>query len=674
MAQEKYALLISTGQTTMDDQFTHSEYWYDMFFLYRTLIDLGFTHDHIFVLYGNGADFNSVHPFYNSTTVYPADAPITDFAVSAANVDNIFNWLSTGSPAHGVPQLHDNDYLFYWWMGHGNATNCDDYSAGIATTGESVTDDNFNTYFGRLPACIIKNQYVMTCFSGGLVNELEGLHSMIHTSSECTTLSFSDMYDVPHAELSYHAACALRQQTPTGAVVASDTDGDGTIDIEETNTYAHTHTLASVSQIGDYRNISPLITPENLQPASLVINAGIYSRDYEEDDGTEPSNNGVYHIWYHGPDLWNRLIADGLTDNEDPEFGQTNHVYGRIHNLGCTTLDGITVDFSWCLSSAWSNMASWNPIGTVTVSGLTSNESRVITTPWSTVPSPGDYCLHTVLNVAGDLANASGESCMDNNKVQVNVTVVDNAWGWKAIYPFVIENGLSEDVVVDLFIDKLNMLSAESKVVVEIPGGLKFGNLEGGNMILSRTGTSVNISKEKTVVRQIPLKANEKKLAFLTITTPNMNMRKGMATVKISEVIKEKEMGGIIFNARSASENVVMAKLNKDLGNLFNMLSKKFKVNSGNTITTHLSKFDNTKLTNLTFTSSMKKIVEMERGTLTDMSKLMAAKEFEQYKMAIDQTVSGMEKQDLSLVRESQERLIFSTIPLFMREIKNSGF
>ncbi|MGD0338783.1 MAG: hypothetical protein ABSB78_08320 [Bacteroidota bacterium] len=674
-AQQKYALLISAGETTLDDTFYHSEFWYDMFFLYRTLIDLGFSHDNIIVLYGNGTDFNSAHPFYNAAAVYPAVPHITDLAVNAANVDNIFNWLSTGDVAHGIPQLQSGDYLFYWWMGHGGGCACGDYYAYISTTGESVTDDQFKIYFERLPACLIKTDYVMTCRSGGLIDDLEGLHTMIHTATECCVDAHSAMYDVPHGELSYAAACALRQQTPTGAAVASDADGNGVITIAEANTYTHANTVLSVSQIGDYRNISPLIVPVNALPASGVINSGIYSRDYTEDNGVVPSDISHY-VWYHGPDLWNRLIADGITVHLDPEFGQTNYVYGRIHNIGCTTLDSVSVAFSWCLQSAWANMASWNSIGTVMVSGLLSNESRVIYTPWNSVPAPGMYCLHTVLDVTGDMANADGRAYMDNNKVQVNVTVVDNVWGWTVVYPFLIENGLDKETGVDIIIDKLNKLALTSKIRIEIPPDVKFGKVEGAEVQQSQTATILNLTNKtkRAVVRQVPLKPGEKKMAFMVITTPKTNAKRERVSVKLSENLNEKEMGGIIFNAQGADQKLVLNKSMKRINNLFRMLKKEFKIKSADSIITLSGKNLEKEVDLRSISVSMKKIADLESGTLTEMSKLMAQKELSKYKSAIVETAKSAEKSDLSLIRESQDRLIYSTIPLFLKNKKISGF
>ena len=58
----KYAILICGGVTDTDDEILNSEYWYDLFLAYEDLIlKEGFTHDNIYVCYGDGASFNSNH-------------------------------------------------------------------------------------------------------------------------------------------------------------------------------------------------------------------------------------------------------------------------------------------------------------------------------------------------------------------------------------------------------------------------------------------------------------------------------------------------------------------------------------------------------------------------------------------------------------------------------------
>ena len=111
-AQQKYALLISAGLTTIDDNNYHSEYWYDLFLMYRMLIEDGFTHNNIFVLYGNGNDFASAHANYQPGTFFPGVDQITDYPNSKTDVDNIFNWLISSALfnlAYRINNIHSRN-------------------------------------------------------------------------------------------------------------------------------------------------------------------------------------------------------------------------------------------------------------------------------------------------------------------------------------------------------------------------------------------------------------------------------------------------------------------------------------------------------------------------------------------------------------------------------------
>lgn len=675
-AQQKYAVLISTGQTNLDDQFYHSEYWYDLFLMYRMLIEDGFTHNNIFVLYGNGNDFNSNHANYQTATVFPGIGQITDFPNSKADVANIFTWLANGSVAQGVPQIQSGDFLFYWWMGHGDTEAgmpaCE-YEALIETTGEHVRDDEFDAYFSQLPTCLIKTIFVMTCHSGGLIDDLEGLHTMIHTAVECHLNAASGVYDVPHADFSYYVANSFREQEPDGTPVASDVDGDGLVSVEETNSYTHVNTTSSNTQIGDFRNIAPLIYIANAQPDVDVPNQGIYSRDYAEDNGTEPSEY-MSHIWYEGPDLWVRYANDGQTIHQNPEFGQTNYVYARVHNISCNTLNA-NATLSWCLQSAWANPASWNPIDTLPINNFESSESKEISASWTTVPAPGKYCLHTVLDAPGDPANADGRAYMDNNKVQINIDVEDNVPGWARRFHWLIENGLKELARVDLVIEKLESLGLldPPKLALEIPRDLKFNRLVGGKIRESADGRIIEISPKtrRAVLQGIVLKPNEKKEAVLLVATPK-RMRLGESVaVKVSEQIKGREMGGIIFNVRAASQKQVMSTLFRRIGNFSKMLDKKFKVSMAREISrlcwevNRDCRLDDPK----NLRQAMTKVTGLESKIIEDMSKLMSKEEFSKFEKALHRSRMAVEEENIALFVESQEEMIFSTQALFLRNI-----
>src|SRR4030042_953409 len=112
--QQKYAILVSAEPTpTVDDLDYHSEFWYDLFLMYRMLTECGFTHDRIYVLFADGNDFASGHSDFQTGTFFPGMAQITDYPNHKTDVENIFAWLVNGNAAEGIPQIQDNDFFFY---------------------------------------------------------------------------------------------------------------------------------------------------------------------------------------------------------------------------------------------------------------------------------------------------------------------------------------------------------------------------------------------------------------------------------------------------------------------------------------------------------------------------------------------------------------------------------
>lgn len=672
-AQQKYALLISTGQVNSDDTAFHSEYWYDLFLMYRMLIEHGFTHNNIFVLYGNGNDFASTHADYQVATSFPGVGQITDFAVSRADVNNIFNWLATGNAAQGVPQIQDDDFLFYWWMGHGRTQlgmpDCD-YEALIEATGEWVQDTDFAAWFALLPGCQIKALYVMTCHSGGLIDDIEGLNRMIHTAAPCDRGANSSVYDVWHADFSYHVASAFREQDMAGTAVASDTNTDGLVSCDETNDYAHTNTTTSTTQIGDYRNIAPLLLIANAQPGAGVPNQGVYSRDYEMDNGTEPSDY-MSHVWYHGPDLWVRKVQDGGTENQDPEFGSTNYVYSRIHNMGCGNMD-VDVELSWCEVTAWSNPASWNVFASFTEAGLTENESRVVNRPWNTVPVPGTYCLHTVLNAAGDVANADGRSYMDNNKVQINVTVVNLTWDWARKIRWNIENGLKDLATVDLILERQKLLP-NAVIELLIPPQINVKRVFGAKARKTTQGLVVTIppGSIRTVLQGIRLKGGAKHQAVMTIRMPKEAKAGTIMQVKVSETVKGREMGGVVFNLKTVSRSKFMWRAFREAGVFFNALAKQFDISGSEKMA---AIFEQASMGicagNEQFAaSSLKRFNLLTPGIVKGLSGKMKREDVKHFDWNMKHAGKALGGGDWEAFTNHLESAMIATKPLFMKQV-----
>lgn len=245
---QKYGVLISTNKVIADNSAIHSEWWYDLILQYKMLKENGFKDDKIYVLYGDGTDFNTGIPAYNSTTQF--GRAITDMAVNKANVQSVFNTLKG--------KVTKKDYLYVWWMGHGGGSGpgqCD-LSMSISNTGEYVSDTELAGYIDGITNYNKRSVAVMTCHSGGIVGNMSaaGNKTVIETSSTCAQNS----YDAPgtcdgvlHAEFNYTQPNSLRLENPCGTAVASDYDGNGYVSLSEVHQYNTAIMTTSTPQAGD---------------------------------------------------------------------------------------------------------------------------------------------------------------------------------------------------------------------------------------------------------------------------------------------------------------------------------------------------------------------------------------------------------------------------------------
>lgn len=250
---QKYAVLISTNEVTADDTAIHSEWWYDLILQYKILRENGFKDDKIYVLYGNGTDFATAHAAYNSTTQF--GHTITNMAVNKANIQSIFNTLKG--------KITNKDYLYVWWMGHGGGSgpgSCN-LSMSISNTGETVTDTELSTYINNVSNYKKRSVAVMTCHSGGMVDNMNtvGNKTATLTSSTCAQNS----YDAPstcdgilHAEFNYTLPNALRLKNPCGTAVGSDYDSNGYVSLSESHQYNTATMTSSTPQMGDPDSIA----------------------------------------------------------------------------------------------------------------------------------------------------------------------------------------------------------------------------------------------------------------------------------------------------------------------------------------------------------------------------------------------------------------------------------
>jgi hypothetical protein len=234
-----YAVMISAGRATADNAMYNSEFWYDMLLQYMTLLDEGYSHEDIIVLYGFGNDFPSENPNYK------VPYRVSDAAVNRENIKATFGELSE--------IMTEDDFLYVWWMGHGGVSSGKLYMY-IQTTGEIVWDYEFAEWVGEISEYDVRSFSFMTCHSGGILDDLAGRRSVVMSSSTLAQSSYSDwLCDTCHAEFHYYETEAFHWETPfalCGAVDA-DLDWNGWVSFLEAFLHAEKNMLYSDPQISN---------------------------------------------------------------------------------------------------------------------------------------------------------------------------------------------------------------------------------------------------------------------------------------------------------------------------------------------------------------------------------------------------------------------------------------
>ncbi|OGW23971.1 MAG: hypothetical protein A2X59_13485 [Nitrospirae bacterium GWC2_42_7] len=260
---QKYAVLISTNEVTMDDVSYHSEWWYDLILQYKMLTENGFKDDKIYVLYGNGTDFSTIYPDYDSTVQF--GHAIADMAVNKTNIQNVFNTVNGA--------IKSSDHLYVWWMGHGGGSgpgSCN-LSMSISNTGEFVSDTEFTGYINSVLNYKKRSLAVMTCHAGGMIDNLNiaGNKTVTLTSSTCPQSSYSissTCNSRPQAEFNYTMPNALRLKNPCGTAVSSDYNSNGYVSLSETHQYNSATMTTSTPQSGDPDSISATTQLKMVEP------------------------------------------------------------------------------------------------------------------------------------------------------------------------------------------------------------------------------------------------------------------------------------------------------------------------------------------------------------------------------------------------------------------------
>jgi len=582
-AGDKYAVIVVAEHVPADPTPVVLGFWNGAVLTYDMLRENGFQPDHIIVLYGQGesvADYTPTESFISA--VMPrdsryADEQMSDRLATGSEIQRVFQCLAEGSTevegngCDSIPKLSEHDFLFVFWTGHGRSP-VDNVRFEIGTSPGYISSQDLKgwmnnmrlsrrvflfttcraagitSYFGSLgtntvvmPACIVDEE-------GG------GSHSVIaHLLQVPPTGATVRQFD-----WTYWVAYALSDVRPPGISDVPDPDYDenSLVSIEEADRWAKAQQPnPTPPDITDKDTMAPCIFIRTDRPGEGVQ---LFSRDHENDGSTVPSNT---EPWYHGPDLWVRHNADGVPVHENPRYDSENFVYARVHNIGCSGLDDVKANLSWSYPSGWMDQSSWNPIGASAPVRVAKGTS--VTLPpvqWGDVPVPGSYCLHLKLEAPGDMPNTHGEAFLDNNKVQVNVSVMGVAADEPAMAFFFVENRADGTRAVDLEFD-LSRVPEGARIEVEFPPTARFRGIFGGSV--RRTGdgwtvlelgpqakAGIPVSTTRLArVTGLRMAGRSRIRALLSISVPHGPQPRRPVELVFEEVVDGETKGGIRFVA-----------------------------------------------------------------------------------------------------------------------------
>jgi len=562
---QRYAVLIS-GDIAENG---FPEFFFDVVLMRDMLITNGFAAGNIFVLYGDGADYNSAT--YPAARYRPNPA-ITTLSATAANVRAIFSDLANGT--NGRPRLINDDLLFVWTFDHGSQTpitpNSNTLISALCLRDVDMRADDFAGAIDVVPHAF-RVICMQQCRSGGFIPYLASDRTVILTAVQADRDAFPTDNTAeretiagriyPHGEFNYYLLAAFNGQDLLGNAVNADTNNNGFVTIREV--FDHIANHESESGTPQYDDGT-----RHLGERLHLAFADLFMRDNLDDQGVEPSPNGgisaspdINHFRNELLDAQATLLGSGAMANgtlfETIEIGQPNYIYVRVRNRGYSSSNA-TVDLYWTFPSTLPTPASWKSLGSIALPQI-APDTVACAGPliWSEgIPAQGHYCFVGVLRNAQDPApDLAAVTTVDqfydlirlNNNVVWKNFDVDNVFaGGYARVDFQIQGWNKASTISDLEIDLRGLpvsVTTEFRLLKRLIQG---ATLEGMNP-LATTKTYVKfqlVSGAVCAIRTMSLPASDSSEGILQVMLSG-DIPDGVYDIAIRQLVNGAEMGRI---------------------------------------------------------------------------------------------------------------------------------
>ena len=152
-------------------------------------------------------------------------------------------------------------------MGHGEVKSNDmcDLTLTIHHTGEEVSDIEFVEYLNMIKNYKSRWINIMTCYSGGIIDNLniQNNKTITFSSSSCDERSYDKLAacNVVHAEFDYDQTTAYREKNPCDDSVQIDANGNRKVEMNEAFEYIYQTMYWSTPQKSD---------PDNMAAATVI--------------------------------------------------------------------------------------------------------------------------------------------------------------------------------------------------------------------------------------------------------------------------------------------------------------------------------------------------------------------------------------------------------------------
>ncbi len=350
-----FAFIISGGA---DSGNNHIRYWNDCAFIYTTLTNYyEYPDENIYVCISDGLD---PAPDRSNGTNSPADLdgdgdPDIQYPATMQYISQVFAELNT--------VLTSSDQLFIFTTDHGGQESGWDCYLNLWNW-EEMRDDQLAAFVDALPCETVLCCFEQ-CFSGGMIDDLEGEGRVIATAARWDEYSYA-MSGLIYDEFVYDWISAVNWEDPYGAPVDADTNNDNLVSMEEAFIYARDHDICS--EHPQYSSTPPEFGAlanlyGNLEGVYLAIDQMVI-----DDDNTGAS---------HGN-------ANGVV-----EYNETIELTIALHNMGQE--DALDVTGTLATSSPYVGLV----VGTTQYGAIPSGE---------TVSNPQPFVFHVTHDVP-DLEN-----------------------------------------------------------------------------------------------------------------------------------------------------------------------------------------------------------------------------------------------------------------------------